>query len=1284
MAIPTLSGSYIDETYIRLVQVSGSEFADGLGKAISFGPGTLSGGIDGYIPVWSGSTSLSNSFLNQSGAILKTTSGSNDIGLNLDFAQGTYLLGKGTSLGDGKIKGIASVIDSAGTHPLVYIGDRDSDNPGYLTYIELHDQNQIIKTSNSDIDIGLKLDFFNRRYTLGDPGAENDAHSIQVGDNGPYTGVLLSYFDSTTLLHVGNDLVRTAQEGTDIGLKLDFANDTYQIGNFNTGSLTIAGSEVQITGSLIALTITGSLEGTASWAYNVVNLPTIDTGSFLTNNQTGSMTVLSSSYSLTSSYIDPLFISASAAYYGFGSGSGGVNIDTSSFATTGSNQFNGDQTITGSVISNNVYTHMIYPTDGYDLFVEIPTSRSLDIYTIDNGGELVLNAQGTLIQTNATQHTWTFDKQGVLTAPGGIEAPSFTGSLEGTASWAYNVVNLPTIDTGAFVTNSQTSSFVRNSQTSSFVTNSQTSSFITYLQTGSFATTGSNNFNGSQTITGSLSQGLEGNIATGENSHAEGSITKAIGNYSHAEGDNTQAIGEYSHAEGQETTASGSYSHAEGYNTIALASHQHVQGQWNAISSVQSAFIVGNGTDNNNRSNLIHAAGNEVQITGSIIFNEGARITSTYYGNTYPGYIDIIAGAKDGFVELLSYDASSSFYIDDYGAYITTASGSLYNVWEFRNDGRLLAPKGIEAPSFTGSFSGSVVGYVANTETSSFVTNSQTGSFITYLQTGSFATTGSNTFIGNQTITGSIYLGSGSIISESGSNLVLTPPTAQPGQSLVIRPTSGNMVISASGFIVAGETLTITLTSSQFSAASQEDFYYTISGSTAHQLGLGNLSGTFLQANWVDTGDNAGYNQISIPIPANSDATTLTLTITGSSGYFGGYVFTNNPFTVTDNGIISSEVSHIHLVSGNPILVDLYLGDDDQYVKIEKNAGDVVIGTNLDTNRWIFDTSGSLNAPGNITATSFTGSLEGTASWAYNVVNATNSTPGGSYTQIQYNNGGVLDGVPGLTWESTQGLVNTKYYVMDFPLNSGGGFYGRGDGYTLFQMGFNAQAQFGGTANTLSGNQFFVWNGQDNGGTYYWGFNNTGDNYWGPSNSSYSVKVQQPKPGNVPVSILGRSNQTANLFQVNKSGAADGDIMMISASGNVGIGTTTPIYKLDVSGSVRIASEFTLDETLTKFAKYTNVGVGVANDVTLFSIATGSYTSAFGKYTIYSGSNSRAGELMTSRNGITINHTDVATNDIGTTSAVTLKSQVSQSYYQIIASFPATGTWDIKMMATYI
>jgi hypothetical protein len=183
-------------------------------------------------------------------------------------------------------------------------------------------------------------------------------------------------------------------------------------------------------------------------------------------------------------------------------------------------------------------------------------------------------------------------------------------------------------NTGSF-SGSFTGNLIGTASTASFY---QETDPVFVAKSASLATTGSNNFNGNQTITGSLLQGLEGNIATGEYSHAEGSITKAIGNYSHAEGDNTQAKGDYSHAEGQETIASGSYSHAEGYQTIALANHQHVQGQWNTTSLVQSAFIVGNGTDDSNRSNLIYAHNSTVEITGSLEVNGG--ITGSLFGTS--------------------------------------------------------------------------------------------------------------------------------------------------------------------------------------------------------------------------------------------------------------------------------------------------------------------------------------------------------------------------------------------------------------------------------------------------------------------------------------------------------------------------------------------------------------------------------------------------------------------------------------------------------------------------
>jgi hypothetical protein len=320
------------------------------------------------------------------------------------------------------------------------------------------------------------------------------------------------------------------------------------------------------------------------------------------------------------------------------------------------------------------------------------------------------------------------------------------------------------------------------------------------FNSASFATTGSNRFNGNQTITGSLIQGLEGNIATGENSHAEGSITKAIGNYSHAEGDFTQAKGDYSHAEGQETIASGSYSHAEGYQTIALGNHQHVQGQYNAVSSIPSAFIVGNGTDDGNRSNLIHAAENKVEITGSLNVN-GTTTAPTI--NTHQ--INPISG-QDLYIQIPSGRLLDIWTDDNGGEIVLNSSGILLqtnatqNTWTFDKSGSLDAPGRITATSFTGSLQG----------TASFATTAS------YFNTSNLATTGSVTFTGNQIVTGStrgnvtalsitsntasMDLSVGNFFTlqlVSGSNTYINPSNILPGQtSILTLSTTGSATVS--------------------------------------------------------------------------------------------------------------------------------------------------------------------------------------------------------------------------------------------------------------------------------------------------------------------------------------------------------------------------------------------------------------------------------------------------------------------------------------------------------
>jgi hypothetical protein len=140
---------------------------------------------------------------------------------------------------------------------------------------------------------------------------------------------------------------------------------------------------------------------------------------------------------------------------------------------------------------------------------------------------------------------------------------------------------------------------------------------------------------GQQTTTLGNNSHVEGYFTTTTNqyTHAEGQYTIASGQSAHAEGENTTAIGFASHAEGKYTTSIGINSHAEGYGTITSGDYQHAQGTYNISSSNPYAFIIGNGTDGANRSNLIYASGSSVQITGSLDISGSVVITGSVIGN---------------------------------------------------------------------------------------------------------------------------------------------------------------------------------------------------------------------------------------------------------------------------------------------------------------------------------------------------------------------------------------------------------------------------------------------------------------------------------------------------------------------------------------------------------------------------------------------------------------------------------------------------------------------------
>ena len=164
-------------------------------------------------------------------------------------------------------------------------------------------------------------------------------------------------------------------------------------------------------------------------------------------------------------------------------------------------------------------------------------------------------------------------------------------------------------------------------------------------------------------------------IASGSNAHAEGSLTIATGVASHAEGKSTQALGDFSHTEGHQTIASGSY--------------QHVQGQYNMSSSGQSVFIIGNGTSNANRSNLVFASGSTFQVTGSLLLTGSQTILGSQIISNILSLGNSVVASKDTIVDFNNLgDAGAGMFIIPDTSPTTPVNGAMY--WDATGPGGTL------------------------------------------------------------------------------------------------------------------------------------------------------------------------------------------------------------------------------------------------------------------------------------------------------------------------------------------------------------------------------------------------------------------------------------------------------------------------------------------------------------------------------------------------------------------------------------------------------------------
>lgn len=170
-------------------------------------------------------------------------------------------------------------------------------------------------------------------------------------------------------------------------------------------------------------------------------------------------------------------------------------------------------------------------------------------------------------------------------------------------------------------------------------------------------------------------------IASGYSSHAEGAAAKATNIASHAEGSNTTSSGNGSHAEGIGTLAYADGAHAEGYGTLAVSAYQHAEGKYNiGDSNNVYAHIIGNGTDNSNRSNAFAVRWDgQVDATNDIVRTD----TNGTWDGTNTSLEDAISDINDAIDDIDitlatkanesiiadAYDNTSTYLVGDYCMY---------------------------------------------------------------------------------------------------------------------------------------------------------------------------------------------------------------------------------------------------------------------------------------------------------------------------------------------------------------------------------------------------------------------------------------------------------------------------------------------------------------------------------------------------------------------------------------------------------------------------------------
>ena len=390
---------------------------------------------------------------------------------------------------------------------------------------------------------------------------------------------------------------------------------------------------------------------------------------------------------------------------------------------------------------------------------------------------------------------------------------------------------------------------------------------------------------------------------------------------------------------------------------------------------------------------------------------------------------------------------------------------------------------------------------------------------------------------------------------------------------------------------------------------------------------------------------------------------------TGAGNIVGGFLVSNASFTadLTRSMAIAGDFNGLTLDKNDT----LYTNQIDAYGNIISNGKLIISGSGVQSNIWpTTDNSFNIGTSSNRWATVYGVTFSG-------------SVFSGSFV----GDGSALTGIVSewVTYTGTRSGADILVTIGDYD-SSGNGTYIRVDDDNqqvitngdLMTNGWNIVYSVGATIGTLTAptlSSTRTWTLPDATGTVALtsdlsAFATTGSNNF---NGNQVITGSLTVSGSVqPFTVYGSGSDVMRVI------GSTGTLFTIDddTSGNVlevANGSGYNQLVVEANGDMLTGDEEVV-QTLHR-TSYLLTSANVSQSITTF--VTSSYTAAFIDYTVSSGSNARAGSIMSVWNGANLNYTETSTTAIGDTTGVSFTVELSASL-ATLRSVTTTNNWTIK------